>query len=143
MHSEPESYAGEHGTSDLEVTGHKYRTLQAVLAVIFEMNGNCTPCGVYSDKLKGLPALVFVWHVDGLANKVGAQDFGGHVNQSTVAEIIVRWLNKQTYPKAPDTDGSVSRGFMLTTRGQYESSPVVGNFYAVFAVCPHWIVHGK
>jgi len=102
-------------------------------------------------------ALVFFWTRDPeWKHPMGSSPFAMDAQQAT--DFAVAWLNEQEYPKAPDTDGSVGKGFHLTTWADpefmWDGSPKpgkketkwphpAGSHYAMFAVKPIWIVYGK
>lgn len=69
-----------------------------------------------------------------------------------VADQVYTWLKTVEYPREPDTDGSVHKGYRvyvdtryghmyldLPEEGKYGSS----NWAAVCAVEPHWHIYGK
>lgn len=52
-------------------------------------------------------------------------------------ELIRGWLEKQDYPRMPNTDGSCKKGFSVLAGSKLDSP------YAIFTVKPEWIVYGK
>mgnify|MGYP001583975243 FL=1 len=74
-----------------------------------------------------------------------SHDSGPHVTKLPAAlsldgmvSLVSEWLRSAEYAEAPDTDGSVSRGWRITGEG-----PVNGWWPTICAVEAAWMVHGK
>ena len=72
------------------------------------------------------------------------------------AELAWQWLQLQDYPLEPDTDGSVKKGFVISTqhhwpfisgdKPKHHSSFTPhpgGSFYGIVGVMPEWAIYGK
>ena len=90
---------------------------------------------VIDEAIRNRLSLIFHWH-----NAEGASPFPVPVDSATAAWMATCWLadrRSEDFGPAPQTDGSVERGFRVWTHTRTASD------YGIVAVQPHWIIIPK
>ena len=116
---------------DLFVIARGKTALTQCFSIAFETQG-VKARGWYEDPDYGF---VFLWSTP--SSKKGAYPLPVPLSAEAAANMAWEWLAQAPYPKEPDLDGSVSKGF-----NAYTNQGALGD-YSILAVKPIWAHHHK
>lgn len=131
----------------LVMTGERESTFNEAIRLVFETGGYVKshdldkPRGALGYVLKSgaeVAKLQLVWGInDSAASSVYAQPFPFIMDYKGCALFVWQWLSQTPYGKAPDTDGSVKKGWKLDT------TELSGWDMGIVEISPKWIIYGK
>lgn len=122
--------AGDNKKLHIEEEG--YDLLVLALQIAFNSDSPCVGYAVIENDL------VFYWHVPSDRKEFVQLPFKMSYNQA--AQFAFNWLSQVEYPKVPDVDGDVEKGW---TVHRDEWGFVHNSSYAIVAVQPSWAMYGK
>ena len=144
------------GVTSLSFTSDNFDHISVALSLIWrEVAGDeakyyqiaaLTPDEVKTSNERGyrddttVTTMVLSWASNESLKKQGHHQLPVPLDSESSADLLKAWLKKADYPKPPNIDGDVVKGYRIFTDWSAHFS---NNPYAFVAIQPAWILYGK